>query len=293
MLNKVQKLLEIIFRNHIILSMLNTKAKKNKINLHWAPLCRKKFGSFNWVLDTEEQNFGDYLAKAIYSFMISINHLDPEKEVKETKHIYTIGSIILLGHQDAVIWGSGILKSEAEGTLWRRRHYRRLDLRCVRGPETKRRLQENGYDTQRCLLGDPGVLLPLIYTPREGDKKDYSIILHMSSKRRLENQINILTSDWKQTIDEIYNSKLVISSSLHGIIIAEAYGIPAILLNELEFDDLFKYNDYYYSTGRYHFPVCNSIEEALQLPLPKVPDLYRLQQNLLHSFPVDLWKDKI
>ena len=38
----------------------------------------------------------------------------------------------------------------------------------------------------------------------------------------------------RQAIDEIYNSKLIISSTLHGIILAEAYGIPAIMLDKIE-----------------------------------------------------------
>ena len=49
----------------------------------------------------------------------------------------------------------------------------------------------------------------------------------------IDNQIDILTNDWKK-INQIYNSKLIISSSLHGIILAVAYGIPAILLNKTE-----------------------------------------------------------
>ena len=94
----------------------------------------------------------------------------------------------------------------------------------------------------------------------------------------------------KKTIDEIYNSKLIISSTLHGIILAEAYGVPAIMLNKIEKNDRFKYDDYYHSTGRYNYPVCSTIEEALQMPVPEVPDLSQLQQNLLESFPTDLWK---
>lgn len=287
----VQKILEIMFRNSIILSMLNVPAKRNRINLNWAPVCKVKYGGLNWRVDTEQQNFGDYLAVVIYKYMLDRYHLDMEMKRRRTIHLYTLGSILLLGHQDAVVWGSGILLNDVDGLIWRRSRYRKLDIRCVRGPETKRRLNENGYDTDRCLFGDPGVLLPLIYTPVEKEKRQYSVMLHMSKKVKVNNQINILTSDWKTTIDEIYNSKLVISSSLHGIIIAEAYGIPAILLNELEFNDLFKYNDYYYSTGRYEYPICNSIEEALRLPVPKVPDLSDLQHNLLKSFPVDLWND--
>ncbi|WP_346793949.1 polysaccharide pyruvyl transferase family protein, partial [Klebsiella pneumoniae] len=49
---------------------------------------------------------------------------------------------------------------------------------------------------------------------------------------------------------EIVNSKFVISGSLHGIIIAEAYGIPAIFLDNNSGESRFKYDDYYFGSGR-------------------------------------------
>ena len=279
-------------RNKYILSIVNFPARKNRINLNWAPICeRSKGGNLYYKTDTDMQNLGDYLAIPIYEYMLKRNGLDKDKKVKGTKHLYTIGSLVLLGYQDATIWGSGILQSEPEGFVWKRSSYRKLDVRCVRGPETKRRLAENGYDVENCKFGDPGVLMPLIYKPKEFEKKkDYSVILHMTKKdESIENQIDIVTNDWKATIDQIYNSKLVISSSLHGCILAEAYGVPAILLDKLEGGDRFKYNDYYLSTGRSTYPVCRTVEEGLSMPVPEVPDLTELQNGLLESFPVDLW----
>lgn len=72
-----------------------------------------------------------------------------------------------------------------------------------------------------------------------------------------------LTEDWKAFIDRICTSDLVISASLHGIIIAETYGVPAVFLNDAESEDLFKYEDYYASTGRWHIPMVNTVEEAV------------------------------
>lgn len=289
MASVVQKIAEIVFRNRIILTILNYPTQRNRVNLHWAPLCEQKPGGLNWKINSAKQNLGDYLALPIYEYMLKRNGLDKNKRVKKTTHLYTVGSLILLGHQDAVIWGSGILQQEPDGFQWKRNRYRKLDIRCVRGPETKRRLEENGYDVSKCVFGDPGLLMPLIYQPQQQKTREYSVILHMSVKETAENQIDILTDDWKKTIDEICSSKLVISSSLHGIILAEAYGIPAILLDKTEFPDHFKYNDYYYSTGRREYPVCKTVEEALELPIPAVPDLSGLQKSLLESFPVDLW----
>ena len=289
----INKLIVIVFRNHIILTIINYPAKRKEVNLHWLPVCKwSKAGHLAFKPKSGKENLGDWLALPIYDYMLSINNLQKDKKVSKTKHLYTIGSLIMLGNQNATIWGSGILTSEPEGTIWKRNKFRTLDVRCVRGPETLRRLKENGIDISNCKLGDPGVLMPLVYKPKEYSKKrEYSVIIHMNMRtEQVENEIEILTDDWKKTIDEIYNSKLIISSTLHGIILAEAYGIPAIMLDKIESNDKFKYNDYYFSTGRKAYPIATSIEEALQMPIPSVPDLTALQSNLLDTFPVDLWE---
>ena len=88
---------------------------------------------------------------------------------------------------------------------------------------------------------------------------------------------------------QIFNSKFVISSSLHGIILAEAYGVPAIFLNERQEKYLFKYEDWYQSTGRKDFVKANSVGEALKYSTPELPDLKLMQENLLETFPIDLF----
>lgn len=61
------------------------------------------------------------------------------------------------------------------------------------------------------------------------------------------------------------------------------------MLNDHDMN-LFKYRDYYYSTGRFEIPVARSVDEALTMTPPSVPELTKLQDSLLRVFPVDLWK---
>lgn len=298
--NKLQKILEIALRDRIILNVINMRARRNRINLHWAPVSTTGVFGLCMAKATDVQNLGDYLAVPIYEYMLRRYGLDRDKKTKGTRHLYTIGSILMIGHQNATIWGSGILMRESEGKIWSRNRYRRLDVRCVRGELTKKRLEENGIDVSRVRLGDPGVLMPLIYQPRVEKTRDFGVMVHMSKlgdeehkaeyEKYKDNLIDILTNDFRKTIDEICSCRLIISSTLHGIILAESYGIPAILLRRFEFDD-FKYRDYYSATGRKleDIAAADSVEEALKLEIPKVPDLSGLQKDLLESFPVDLW----
>lgn len=101
--------------------------------------------------------------------------------------------------------------------------------------------------------------------------------------------LSMNTNDYQHVIDEIVSSEVVYTSSLHGIILAETYGVPAVFFRGLpKFKD-FKYYDWYQSTGRMEIKIAEDYEEALNMtPLP-LPNLERLIEGLLESFPYDLW----
>ena len=65
------------------------------------------------------------------------------------------------------------------------------------------------------------------------------------------------------------------------------------LLHDIgRFEQITKYKDWYYSTGRKLFPVAKDIDEALVLK-PSILQreiLIKMQNDLIESFPVDLWK---
>ena len=60
-----------------------------------------------WLVpDASHSNVGDYLAQVVVEEVCKLKKIDFQGSVKGTKHLYSIGSI-LLGFQDATIWGSG------------------------------------------------------------------------------------------------------------------------------------------------------------------------------------------
>lgn len=268
-------------RNEKILNSRERKPRENIVNLHWwSPQRSDKM-----------ENVGDYLSKVVCSFMLEKKGMTFEDKVEKTAHLYAIGSIIQGGAQNAVIWGSG-LKHGADDISILMRFTRKLDIRLVRGPDTRKILISKGYECPE-IYGDPAVLMPLIYQAEKRVKKDYTIVLHYDSYYNIQESITPMTNDYKEFINQIYNSKLVISSSLHGIILAESYGVPSILLSDkVVTESAFKYYDYYHSTGRYNFPVANSIEEALNTAPPAVPDFTQMRQNIMNTFPYDLWGAK-
>ena len=125
---------------------------------------------------------------------------------------------------------------------------RRLDIRAVRGPLTKKVLEDYGHQCPE-VFGDPAVLMPLIYNPIKRKKYDYLVIPQFIDEKNFravhpkERMISMNTNDYKYVIDEITSSKIVYTSSLHGIILAEAYGVPAVFYRSLPKYKDFKYYD--------------------------------------------------
>lgn len=248
------------------------------------------------------ENIGDTLSPVIVNWMLHREGIDGLKKIKGTKHLLAVGSVIGRGRFDATVWGSGILKERSKWVLKKQHRFRKYEICAVRGPVTRNAFLNAGY---RCaeIYGDPAILMPEIYRKEIKRKKyDVSLILHHRtevSDRSEENayqlavpsHIHIIdpkTDDYKFFIDEILASKYVISSSLHGIILAESYEIPAVFLNWGMKDQTIKFEDWYLSTKR-KMRYAVSIEEALQMSPMPLPDLSEMRENLLKSFPYHLW----
>lgn len=174
-------------------------------------------------------------------------------------HYLFIGSILTfydLNH--TVVWGSGILNSNEVDKI------RGIpDKVCaVRGPRTRNELLKKGIHCPE-VYGDPALLMPRFYQPVIGSHYSLGIIPHFGDIKK--DDVRRLISDpriklikvrdydkWTDFIDEICSCDFVISSSLHGLIIAEAYGIPSQWVEFGTYVDgwEFKYYDFYESIGK-------------------------------------------
>ncbi len=277
----VKKILtKIIFpwRNDFMLLDYSNKALNNRVNLNY------------W---DAVDNLGDAISPIIVNWMLSLRGILPEKHINKKKHLYAVGSILTAGIQDATVWGSGVLR----GNLLHRLEKRNLDIRAVRGPLTRTVLLDYGYDVPE-VYGDPAILMPEIYVPNNKEKiMKYGVILHHTSelqRNALSNSdknvlvIDIRTNDYMSFLDQLNSVDVVISQSLHGIILAEGYGIKAVLLKPQS--DFFKYYDYYYGTERMHFPIAETIEEAMNLIPPSLPNFNFMREKLKESFPYDIYE---
>lgn len=282
----------ILFAAKYNLNNIYVRTKKHVVNLHY-------WHSGSEIGDTAKNNLGDDLSPIIVSYFLSKKGLSLDTEIKDTKHLYAVGSVISMGYQNATIWGSGFLLD----LTWIRRifhHYplRRLDIRAVRGPLDRDLLLKLGHNCPE-VYGDPGMLLPYLYSPKDIEKKkDYIVIPHFSKEKEYrakygdDNIVSMITDDYRSVVDKIIESRKVISSSLHGIIIAEAYGVPTVFLHDRKGNRDFKYDDYYASTLRENYKSAENVEEAIQMsPMDLPSNLKQLQEGLIATFPYDLWNN--
>ncbi len=184
------------------------------------------------------------------NFLLSIKRVIYIKNNLEDT-IYGCGSILRHsnGCKNVIIWGSGIISSKDNFS-------RPKKILCVRGPLTRKRFLELGYECPK-QYGDPGLLLPKFHSPKSLKKFEIGVIPHFQDfeicQKIFSNLKNIKIIDVckniENVIDEIYECEMTISSSLHGIITSHAYGIKSCWVkfsNALEGDGI-KFLDYYYS----------------------------------------------
>lgn len=267
------------FANGFILLNPWDRVRRNHVNLDY------------WK---ESSNLGDALSPIIVEHLIKERGMSFDTEVCRTRHLCAVGSVITAGAQDCVVWGSGILNPK----LLYRIKGREFDVRAVRGPVTRALLMEYGYSAPAA-YGDPAVFMSEIYQPKAGRKScHYGFVVHkdgsarfadVSSLSRSYKFIDIKTDDYRHFIDELATVECVVSTSLHGVILAETYGIPAILM--MPECDFMKYEDWYEATGRSSHPVVESLDDLDVIEPPPIPNLDGMRKTLRKAFPYDIFQE--
>jgi pyruvyltransferase len=238
-------------------------------------------------------NFGDELSRVIVELMLAHAGRTIFDSVSTPRQMLAVGSYLHGADTGAVIWGTGI-NGNALGAEHR---YASLDVRAVRGPLTRKFLLQRSIPTPE-IFGDPALLLPNLAGKRFSPTGEYAVALvpnlydldYVITSGLLNAYPEVGLIDpmraWNVVVTDILKYRLVLASSLHGLIVAEAYGIPARFVRLTPLEGELKYADYYEGTGR-TYTCASSLQEALELggePAPKFDCM-----PLMQAFPYDIW----
>lgn len=286
------------------------------INLYWwreepnfgdaasAYIVSKLFGDIKWCKpQISLRNEFLSLLRCIkhtrkYSFPNLTGYVYPWK-----KGLFSIGSILDFSNHKTIVWGSGFREYESKFSGGK--------VYAVRGKLSLDKIPKSAR-VGEVALGDPAILLPLVYHPIKTVQYEVSIIPHFVEydffSEKYGEQYNIIdvrSNDVETVINKIVASKYILSSSLHGVIIAHAYGVPALWIKHgwINSSD-FKFKDYFSAVGIEQYNgftnlslIFSSIEAVKQLfeeyrQLAKIEDIVVLQNALINSFPYDYFHVK-
>lgn len=248
------------------------------------------------------RNFGDDISPLIVARLLA-RHGRPDVDVVQAEKgrakLLAVGSVLQYARDGDVVWGSGI-----NGKSWPRllTAETRLDVRSVRGPLTEEALVRSGIACPS-IHGDPGLLVPelfageiaarakavksipsaaVVYMPNLNDER----FGNEDAARRDRRVHYVSPSDDPFRVAAIISqAALVIGSSLHALVFADALGVPCRPVLS-RFEPLFKYLDYFEGTGRTNVRFSHDIDEALlarDLPPPRLD-----RKAVLDAFPSDL-----
>lgn len=292
----------------------------------------KKIRLYYW---TEQKNFGDCLAPQLVEELsgLPVQYEKPAEPLnfKESfwllasiilkgkvhrwetfiapyrTKILSIGSILQFSNQWCKVWGTGYMNYHEKPI--------RGKIYAVRGLETKKKLIKQGMKLNNIPLGDPALLLPLWLQPKTQPQYDLGIIPHWVETDYMLNYIksknlnkvrliDLRTDDVQKVVNEINSCKYILSTSLHGIIVAHAYNIPALWIKHGYIDtDGFKFKDYFSSVGINYYEGFEDLDnilsstESYQALFAKHSDkssirisLQQIQLDLIKSAPFPLKK---
>lgn len=215
----------------------------------------KKLKFYYWgePIERATTNFGDLLTPLLMNHYCG-DSVEIATSVKDAD-IFCVGSILgrVKKNNFAVILGSGFIRKKRAKPLKQAHCY------ALRGPHSKQML---GINTP-VALGDPGLLMPYIFPKHNQPDTEapIGIVPHYSHyskpeldayKRNPRYKVIDVKSDPESVINQICSCSVIFSSSLHGLIIADAYKIPNVRLifDDPLFGGEFKFNDYFDAVGR-------------------------------------------
>ncbi len=198
----------------------------------------------------KEKNVGDLLTPYLVEKITG----KPVHNVKSRKfgHLLGVGSMIHRAKRNSDIWGTGTL----DYTIGSQFDVSELKVHALRGHLTAEILYRGKGYLDQCVLGDPAILMPDFYKPAVEKQYKVGVIPHYvdfgSSSIVKMSDVHVINvrKDPEEFVRELLMCDYILSSSLHGLILADAYGIKNkwVSFSNKVTGGGFKFRDYYSTT---------------------------------------------
>jgi hypothetical protein len=221
-----------------------------------------------WMTAPSPGNFGDILSPFI---LRELGYTITEVNGNSSGKFMCIGSSAKFIKPNDTVWGTGIIRNS--DPIEKNAKYL-----AVRGPLTGAKV---GCD----VYGDPGLLCSHFWPFEKKETKPLGIIPHYVDYEKYNvggnDQINLLNSNPVEVMKQIVKYDSIISSSLHGIIVAHSYGIPAGWWQPSDklYGDGSKFEDYARSVGIELTPEADY--RKVKITLPTQEKIKQIQDDLL------------
>jgi pyruvyltransferase len=242
---------------------------------HWQPLTH-----------TIKYNFGDDLVKIIAQKLAKSE--SPELFCKDNylgRKVLCGGSTLHFADNNDMVWGTGVRD------VSQKHYFKSLDVRSVRGPLTHDFLKKKGITCPE-IYGDPALLIPTLFPEvTTSDRHEIGYVPHYLELSGIKNDkslkdFKIITPDQPglMAVKEIVQCRAIISSSLHGLVVADAFNIPCVFINKGS-QPLYKYQDYFLSVQK-EFRFAKNSKEAQDFLGSYEKAVLPNIGKLIESFPI-------
>lgn len=221
--------------------------KDGSVSLCWAASSRDTQGY---------ANLGDSLSAVVVGALsgLPVKHANFDEPRTKLVAVGSIGHAIKGG--TAVVWGSGV--SIRNGVLAQNVPQTQYDVRAIRGAISAQHFRDFGIAVPE-IFGDPVWLLPSIFNEPVEQKYELGVIPHIQDVEHVHpdsparsdslryvvdasaaDQVAVINTWHEPTLEGlleklrlIRSCKRIVSQSFHGVVIAEAYGIPVLNFRQL------------------------------------------------------------
>ncbi|MGO4440794.1 polysaccharide pyruvyl transferase family protein [Rhizobium sp. RAF56] len=215
----------------------------------------------SWVTASGKEtylNLGDALSPVIVSMLsgLPITHVAAKSPAVRMAAVGTIGHMFSGG--SVSFWGTGTSpnlnpnQTDQPKIPYSRPRDTQVSVHATRGPFSRRILGPDASGP--AVYGDPLWLLPRFHEAPKEKRYELGVILHLSelsdraheahpkpnsvrhqispddrnSVRLINTVTRVSVAGLRERLDEILSCKRIISTSLHGMVFAESYGIPCL-----------------------------------------------------------------